>query len=535
MNNYLVDYGVKYKAFKISDERNEYLLFPISVLNGYEAEDKFYTKDSSYDILSCSYDINDKGEIVDKIYSIDDLKILYDIDEDFFDDDDYSFLIDYYYEDVKDVVFYVNLLPEKIVKKELDLNLLRKLDYIDTYVMLDDLPSVVLNDNSLTRLLECDDLKILKEKLRAYKSLVAELKKENEEKAVTRIEVLDGSVRKVETKSSLDVKHSNKNREFSSKNDVSYSGLKNYIKERVFGHDEEIDIIAKILYMNYTALADEKVDSVMLSGPTGTGKTETFNAAMDYLGLPMVTVNTSNLVPQGIVGTSLEDVLYSLYSRANRNMSFAEKGIVFLDEYDKLPEMKSDYKSDIKNILLTFNAGGEFNISGSGPSGTSNLIIDTSRLTKVYAGVFNDIYTKNKKTMGFVKNVKEDNITDVKSALLDKGYFSLEELSRIKYILNYTELSNEVKKKILKESKLSEYFIKKSRYKRQFGVDLLLTDEYMDALFEKISSPSMREVNNMVSSSLDFAEMDMIQGNNEGKKLILTKDTVFNPRNYILK
>lgn len=322
-------------------------------------------------------------------------------------------------------------------------------------------------------------------------------------------------------------------RDYSSKNDISYDGLRNYIKERVFGHDSEIDIISKILYMNYTAIKGEKTDSILLTGSTGTGKTETFNAAMDYLNLPLISVNASNLVPQGIKGCSLEDCLYTLYLRAGKNLPLAEKGIVFLDEYDKLSFLETEFKKDLKNILLTFNAGGDFNIENN----SSTFIFNSSLISKVYAGVFSDIYT-NKSVMGFSNNKKDGqncNLSNIRKSLLDKAYFTEEELSRIKYILNYSDLTKEVKKKILLESKLSEFFIKKKRYERQFGVSLEMDDSYIDAILDKISSSSMREINNIVSSTLDMAEIEMIQSSDiKGKRLVLTKDTVINPKNYNL-
>ena len=155
-------------------------------------------------------------------------------------------------------------------------------------------------------------------------------------------------------------------------------------------------------------------------------------------------------------------------------------------------------------------------------------------MSKVYAGVFDDLFN-SKNVMGFGKKTEQDSKKDVRKALLEKNYFTLEELSRIKYIINYSGLDNELKRKILLESKLSEYLLKKKRYERQFGVELILDDSYIDALIEKISSSSMREINNIFSSTLDMAEIDMIEnGNTNGKKLILTKDTVLSPNNYKL-
>ena len=519
------EYAIKYKVVKIGD--CEYLLFPIDLLNGYTVGNTFNSKYKEIVFNSIS-DVEKNKYVVYNVLSLDDLKLIYD-----FEDEDDSFLKDYFFEDYKNVLYYVNFKLSKLRKMEINLDSFRSIDYIDTYMYDDDLPSVVLNVNSVDSLLECENIEILKSKLKNYRQKLNNLDVEKKEHGVTRIQVIDDKICFVDSsmiQPSTEEDEDFEERDFNSKSDVSYTGLKNYIKERVLGHDDEIDIIAKILYMNYTALEDEKTDSILLTGPTGTGKTETFNAAMEYLNLPFISVNAANLVPQGIKGNSLEDCLYSLYLRSGKDKKLAQKGIVFLDEYDKFINVETEFKRDIRNILLTFNAGGDFNLEGE----HNSIVLNSLGMSKVYAGVFDDLFN-SKNVMGFGKKTEQDSKKDVRKALLEKNYFTLEELSRIKYIINYSGLDNELKRKILLESKLSEYLLKKKRYERQFGVELILDDSYIDALIEKISSSSMREINNIFSSTLDMAEIDMIEnGNTNGKKLILTKDTVLSPNNYKL-
>ena len=87
-------------------------------------------------------------------------------------------------------------------------------------------------------------------------------------------------------------------------NAVSVVGLERYLKERVFGHDDELRYIATKLIMNYRATPEDGTESILIVGPTGTGKTETVKAGSEYLDLPFIPVNSANLVPQGIKGTS---------------------------------------------------------------------------------------------------------------------------------------------------------------------------------------------------------------------------------------
>ena len=119
---------------------------------------------------------------------------------------------------------------------------------------------------------------------------------------------------------------------------------------------------------------------------------------------------------------------------------------------------------------------------------------------------------------------------------IENGYFTLEELSRISTILPYKELDRDTKIKILKESKLSTLAQKKSRYKRQFNLDIETTDDFIDAIIEKLdkSETGMRSLNNILKKIMDCAEKEIITTNNQYKKLVLTKNTVDNPTKFEL-
>ena len=157
---------------------------------------------------------------------------------------------------------------------------------------------------------------------------------------------------------------------------------------------------------------------------------------------------------------------------------------------------------------------------------------------KVYAGVFKKIY-ENERSLGFgaeeSSSILEKSDNDIRQKIIDKGYFSLEELSRITTLIGYDELTRDTKKMILLSSKISEFAKKRSRYKRQFGVDLIATDDYIDALLDQISNSAtgMRSVNNFVKRSIDNAERELLT--NSGYKVLrLTKDTVSNPKSFDL-
>ena len=280
--------------------------------------------------------------------------------------------------------------------------------------------------------------------------------------------------------------------------------------------------------MNYTALDNEKREPMLLVGLTGTGKTETIRAASDYLDSPFVEINTINLVPQGIKGESLEDCLYSLIVQAKDDIKKAERGFVFFDEFDKLGSNESDYKDAVKHILLKFIEGAKFTIDKQ----NNDYIFDTSKLNKVFAGVFEELY-KKKNSLGFTKSVEEQK-TDIASNISNKNYYGKELITRIKHFYLFDELSLETKKQILLESKLSEYLCKKERYLRQFKVDMIADDSYINRVLEILEedNKSIRELNNLVSSTLEEIEYELLTNNHANQKLILTKDLVDNRNNF---
>ena len=112
--------------------------------------------------------------------------------------------------------------------------------------------------------------------------------------------------------------------------------------------------------MNYRASSKYGTEPILILGPTGTGKTETVKAASAYLNIPFIEINSANLVPEGIKGSSIEDYIYSLIVACNYDLEQAERAIVFFDEFDKIGESDLDIKSAVKEIMLKFFEGTTF-------------------------------------------------------------------------------------------------------------------------------------------------------------------------------
>lgn len=535
-------FAIKYEVIKLDD--TEFMLKPKCLLKGEETENGFMCENGKeYPVFLDALDGRRKY-YVDMIYADDELSMIFD-----YDGDDEDFIGNYFFENYKKTVMFVdttdvneagipyrNLINLKMLSEEED----SKIYYMD-----DSIPNVVLNEKAVREILDCKTLKKVKLLLTKYQNNLDAIKKRNETSGVTRISITGNKINYYETDRDIDFEELEKTlagkKDISSNSGtgiirpISYQGLRDYLKERIFGHDEEIDTFAQKLYMNNTAVKGEPIDSILLVGPTGTGKTKTVEYACDYLGIPMVETNASNLVPQGIKGPSIEDSIIGLYENAGCDIEKAQKGIVFLDEFDKLNDSDLDIKVAVKNILLTFTAGGSFPID----TDHYHFTFDSSMTNKIYAGVFERI-TQKEKPIGFDvvrKTVPSlGTAEEIRKKIINKKYFSSEELSRITTILPYNDLSRETKKDILLHCKYSDYAKKCARYKRQFGIDIVIDEAYADAVLDKLADTTgMRSVENLVKRTINNAEKFILENEDKDyKKLVLTKDTVLDPNKFDL-
>ncbi len=527
------EYGIRYKKIKIQE--NAYIYVPINLVEGSLKKDIFIS-DEEYETFD-SPNFSKEEYIVDGVY--DRTELCKHLDYEISETDTIDFLKDYYLEEEKDNIIYLQKVKGRIIKNKININWFNDVHSKEIYERHKGKVTVALNKDALDALLNIDNVADIKESLLRYKRLLASFIDKEKKMSARKIIVEDGKVKEISVdakvkglpKSEVLDKSKDKNQASSnlSNNDISLRGLENYIKERVFGHDDEIRFIAKNILMNYTALNSEKTEPMLLIGPTGTGKTETMRAAQSYLDIPFIEVNSANLVPEGIKGASIEDYLFSLYAAAGYDMEKASKGIIFFDEFDKLGISSEDYKSSVLQILLKFLDGTDFLVD---KQQVDAFNFNTSRLTQVYAGAFSELFD-SKKSIGFISeeehNFSPRNITEA-------DYFGKELVSRIPHILVYNELSKEQQREVITRSKLSQYLLKKQRYKRQFNVEMLADDTYFEALIAKLkdSDRSMRDLNNLITSTLDEAECEMYDNIGKYKRLVLTRDTVENPKDFKL-
>src|SRR6056300_1775583 len=134
--------------------------------------------------------------------------------------------------------------------------------------------------------------------------------------------------------------------------------IKKYLDQHVIGQEDAKLAMSVAVAQHYKKLnnpsKDLKLDktNVMLMGPTGSGKTLLAQSIADYLDLPFAICDATTLTEAGYVGDDVESIVTRLLTNANGDVKLAQRGIVFIDEIDKITKKS-------QNVSITRDVSGE--------------------------------------------------------------------------------------------------------------------------------------------------------------------------------
>ena len=309
--------------------------------------------------------------------------------------------------------------------------------------------------------------------------------------------------------------HQNKSKEVSISNEsrtLNPKAIKEYLDDYVVGQEYSKKVISVSVYNHYKRISQESQDNieieksnVVMVGPTGTGKTLIAKTISKLLDVPLAIVDATVLTEAGYVGEDVENILTRLLQASDYNVEKAERGIIFIDEIDKIsrksdnPSITRDVSGEgVQQALLKLMEGAVVNVppKGGRKHPDQNFIkLNTSNILFIAGGAFNGIEKiiskrLNMNAVGF-KNSKIKSVGESKNIIKniipnDLKDFGLipEILGRLPILTYMLELDSADLKKVLTEPKNS--LIK--QYVKLFeidGIKLDFDDNALDYIVRK--------------------------------------------------